>query len=281
MRELSNEYVIQKQYHGVEYLQFRKLLQYPEIEHCYTMRQSGINFKMSEKEETLQKSYDKICDVVNFNRNHIVKPHQTHTDRVEIVQGEKRDLNEVDGLITNKKNITLCTTSADCTSLLLYDPEKKVIGDVHSGWRGTQQKIGQKAVIKMMEQYQCNPKDIICCICPHIRKCHFEVGEDVAKLFFDTFSYMGHIEKIITKSTRLEQQKINPITTKTMEMEQKYYIDTAMINYHLLQEVGVQSKNIIDSGICTVCEKEHFHSYRSEKEASGRNGAMIMLKDEY
>lgn len=264
MKDLSNKNVIHKKQNGVEYIQFRKLLEYPNIEHCYTIRQNDINFRIYENDETLQTSYDKICKVLNFNRENIVKPHQTHTDRIELVHNGKEKLEEVDGVITDKPSITLCTTSADCTALLFYDPEKGVIGDVHSGWRGTLQRIGQKAVEKMVKHYGCEVKNIICCICPHIRKCHFEVGEDVAQLFYDVFSDMDDIKELIIKGKKVGEK-------------QKYYIDTTKINYNMLKGLGLEEENIIDCGICTVCEKEYFHSYRVDKEASGRNGAIVML----
>lgn len=46
----------------------------------------------------------------------------------------------------------------------------------------------------------------------------------------------------------------------------------------LLEEAGVLPQNIIDSNICTVCNKEHMHSYRANKENAGRNTAIIGLK---
>lgn len=265
LEDLSNENVVHVCKDGIEYLQFRKLLEYPEVEHCYTMSRDSMSFKIFEDDSILQESYQKICNPLQWNKNYIVKPHQTHTDRVEFVDNSMQIFDEVDGVITNKKNIILCTTSADCTSLLLYDPVKKVIGDIHSGWRGTLNKIGQKAVLKMIKEYGCNPKDIICCICPHIRKCHFEVEKDVMKMFQNEFSY---IEK---QNGFIKQGKI-------VDGVQKYYIDTTTINIKMLEEIGLKEENIIDSGICTVCQKEYFHSYRVDKEKSGRNAAMITLK---
>ena len=47
----------------------------------------------------------------------------------------------------------LATTNADCILLLIYDPIKKVIANVHSGWKGTLQKISVKAVDKMIEEF--------------------------------------------------------------------------------------------------------------------------------
>lgn len=263
MIDLSNEEIVHIKKDGVEYIQFKRLLQYPEIQHCYTIK-NGINFKTGEDGESLKENYKKICKPLELNNKNIVKPHQTHTDRVERVD-YVQEFDEVDGVITNKPNITLLTTSADCTSLLLFDPVKKVIGDVHSGWRGTLSKIGKKAVQKMIDEYGSNPKDIICCICPHIRKCHFEVEEDVANMFKREFEYTGRLNEIIE-----EGRKIDRI--------QKYHIDTTLINKIILEEIGLLKGNIIDSNNCTVCQKDLFHSYRVEKELSGRNGAIISLK---
>ena len=184
MKDLTNEVIVHKDVNGVQYIQFKKLLEYTEIQHCFTLKHQGLNFKKYDDENSpLELSYEKISEVFNWNPNQIVKPHQTHTDRVEVVYDSEKIWNEVDGLITNQKNLVLCTTEADCTGLIFYDPVCKVIGNVHSGWRGTLQRIGQKAVKKMINEYHSDPKNIICCICPHIRKCHFEVEDDVKELF--------------------------------------------------------------------------------------------------
>ena len=173
-------------------------------------------------------------------------------------------LDNVDGLLTNQKGIALCTTSADCISLLFYDPVKKIIGSVHSGWKGTLQGISKKAVEKMLQEYQSNPKDIICCICPSIRKCCFEVDEDVKELFWQKYKKLPNIKEIIQKE-------------KIIEEKQKYHIDTVKINQELLKKEGLKPENIIDSNICTMCHPEYFHSYRVDKENSGRNAAIISL----
>ena len=249
----------------IQYLQFKKLLAYPEIIHCYTLRSGDeLNFPPIYKDEKmLKQSFKKIADCLHLDTTTIVKPHQTHTDRIEVVEGVK-ELNEIDGMITNKQNITLLTTSADCTSLLLYDPVKKVIGNVHSGWKGTLNAIGKKAVEKMIQVYGSNPSDIICCICPCIKQCCFEVDEDVKELFEKEYKDLENLDKIIQKGI-------------VAEGKQKYYIDTTEINKQLLKRVGLKEENIIDSEICTMCNSKYFHSYRVDKENSGRNAAIIFL----
>lgn len=262
----TNKVIVQQNINGTEFIQFRKLLEFPNVSHCYTLRKNGINIQVKDGNKCeLIESYKKVAKALNFDYNNIVKPHQTHTDKVEVVDNTTKEFDKVDGIITNKKDIFLCTTSADCTSLFFYDDNKKVVADVHSGWKGTLQKIGKKAVEKMEKEFGCNPKDIICCIGPCIQKCHFEVDEDVMNLFKNEFEYTGRITEIIAKGRRIEEK-------------QKYNIDTTLINKLILQEVGVLSENIIDSDICTVCHSDAFHSYRTDKEKSGRNGAFIGMQ---
>jgi len=266
MQNIIGSNLVYNKKDDIEYIQFKKLLEYPEITHCYTLRSGNqLSFPPIYKDEkTLKQSYQKICSCLELNPATIMKPHQTHTDRVEVID-EIKELDEVDGMITNKSNITLLTTSADCTSLLFYDPVRKVIGDVHSGWKGTLQGVAKKAVEKMISNYQCNPANIICCICPCIKQCCFEVDTDVKDAFKQEYKNLANIENIIQKGN-------------IVEGKQKYYIDTTEINKQLLMLVGLQEENIIDSNICTKCNSNYFHSYRVDKEKSGRNAAVISLR---
>ena len=59
---------------------------------------------------------------------------------------------KTDGLITQKKNIVLSTTSADCILMMFFDPETKTIANIHSGWKGTYRKIAVKTVEKMKKE---------------------------------------------------------------------------------------------------------------------------------
>lgn len=281
MKDLSNENVIQINKDGIQYLQFRKLLEYSDvITHAYSL---GIdkNFRTSRKKGQKQltkeernkaiEDYIKLANSIDINYTNIIKPLQEHTKKVKRVD-EKVNSNEpdfdleeydfTDGLVTNKKNIALATTNADCILLLFFDPVKKVIANTHSGWKGTLQRISVETVRKMKQEYNCNPEDIICCICPSIRKCHFEVREDVEKLFREEFKDLEQIKQIIVKKSD----------------EDKWLIDTVEINKIILQKEGLKEENIIDSGICSVCNSDLIHSYRIEGEEYGLCTALIELK---
>ena len=60
--------------------------------------------------------------------------------------------------------------------------------------------------------------------------------------------------------------------------KQKYYIDTVLLNKTIAINLGIKKENIIDSNICTVCNSEVCHSYRSEKELSGRSSLIMSIK---
>lgn len=274
--DLSNENVVHIKSKDMEYLQFRKLLKYNDIiAHGYslgidknfrTAKASKENLSKEEFEKAV-KSYKTFCQKLGIKYNNIVKTNQKHTDNVEIIE-TKNKLGEpdfeafknTDGFITKTRDIALSTTNADCILIMFFDLEKKIIANVHSGWKGTLKRISVKAVEKMQKEYGCKPENIIACMCPSIRKCHFEVERDVCELFYNEFQDLDNLENIIEKKG------------------EKWYIDTIMINETILLRAGLIKENIIDSGICSVCNKEIVHSFRAEGIGYGLNTAIITLK---
>lgn len=249
---------------NIEYLQFRRLLEYEkEITHAYTLRNNGINFGREVGNECLEKQQNILKKALKIESATIVRPYQKHTDEIKRICTGKENLQEVDGLITNKTNLACMLVYADCTPILIYDPVKKVIANIHSGWRGTVQQIGRKAIEKMIKWYECKPQDLICCLGPCIGSCCFEVENDVKEQFEMSFS------------SSILQDTID--ATNNDRGKQKYYIDTTKINRKILEEIGVLPENIIESHICTVCEAEQIHSYRKEKQNSGRNAAILSI----
>lgn len=265
--DLSNNNILHVKNGETEYLQFKKLLEYDKLVHCYTLKCNGMDFRRSLKtKEELQivnNSYDKICKALQIKKENIVRPYQSHTDIIKYVERTGIEFKDVDGLITDKKDIDLMLTFADCTPILIYDPVKRIIANVHSGWRGTVQKIGQKAVMQLKENYNSNIKDLIVCIGPCIGKCHFEVENDVKTIFENEFNYLKRNSDIIEKS-------------KTED--NKFFIDTTLINRLILEEIGIKKDNIIESNICTVCNYDKIHSHRAMKEKAGRNVAILGLR---
>lgn len=277
MKDLSNNDIIQKQKDGIAYLQFRRLLEYPEVKHMYVLKNGDFNFKRKDesKEETekLRRTYEMVCNLEQMDANRVVRPNQNHTDCIKAV-GENilengpamylQELDNLDGIMTNEKNIVLSTTNADCLLLLFYDPKVKAIANIHSGWKGTFKKISTKAVCKMQEVYGSNPNDLLCFMTPCLGKCCFQVDEDVKILCEEKFAYTNRLQDFITNIGEVEGKN-------------KYTIDNVAINRFLLEDAGLKSENIVESGICSLCEKDQIHSRRAEGPLYGVGTALISL----
>lgn len=209
----------------------------------------------SKKPLDFRNDFENSMRLIPNNFDKIVIPNQNHTGNVRIYDGKNDLFEDTDGLITNIKGVGLATLVADCQSIILYDPVKQVIGNIHSGWKGTLNKIIKNAINLMIETYKCNPEDIQAYIFPSICKNCFEVEEDVKKLFVNKF---------------------NDIDSFIIKKNNKYYIDTIGINELMMKKMGI--KQIVKSNICTKCNNNNYHSYRVDKEQSGRNISIIALK---
>lgn len=279
MIDLSNEIVNHVKKGDCQYLEFKELIKYNDIvKHGYCLKPYG--FKLNKDNENnkyntkIINNYKKFCQCIGIETKGLVKPNQTHTGIVKCVDIredgisiEDEKYRDTDGLITNVKGVSLASVNADCILLILFDPVKKVIGNIHSGWKGTFKKICVNGVQAMIDNYGCNPNDIICCICPSIRKCHFQVEKDVRDLCYDIFG------NLINDN---DNDRIVEYVGKIDGVD-KWVIDTVLINEILLKNMGVKSENIFDCGICSVCNSELVHSRRADGAGSERGTAVIGL----
>lgn len=277
----SNEIYTINENKGVEYLTFNRLLEFPEVKHAYVLKTNDMNFELGPnrvKMTIARANFEKACEAIGLDFKGIARPYQMHTNNVSIVEAsfnenvsieERPDLSglrfmDTDGLITNLRGVPLATTNADCNLIFMFDPVNKVIANVHAGWRGTFDKIAKNAVIKMKEEFGSNPEDILCFFCPSIRKCHYEVGEEVYARCQEAFEYTGKMDEIASKGD-------------IKEGEQKYYLDLVLPNKLLLLEEGILEENIVDSGICSYCESSKVHSKRAEGDDFSLSAAIIQL----
>lgn len=202
----------------------------------------------------------------------MVKSKQTHTSVVKIVGRENggdgilRPLDEskpYDGLITNEKNLLLCTVEADCVPVYFFDPVKEVIAMVHSGWKGTVKKISEVTIQKMKSVFGCQPSDMLVAIGPHICKVCYEVGADLLQEFSQSFA-PAEMEKIFRPKN-----------------QEKYLLNLEEAVRLTLLECGVAEENIFSAGVCTLhsqIEGHSFCSYRRTKSKTERMLTAIMMK---
>jgi hypothetical protein len=174
-----------------------------------------------------------------------------------VIDGDTPQDLRADALITKRNDIALAILLADCVPVLLYDPKKKVVAAIHAGWRGTVANITQATIIKMKEQFNCNPQDIIAGIGPSISVENYEVGPEVKEA---ADLAMGEYHNtVINKNGKL-------------------YFDLWKANKLQLLKSGLEDSNIEVSGICTYRNNETFFSARANKPITGRFAAVIKIK---
>lgn len=116
----------------------------------------------------------------------IVMLNQVHGDEIiEIEYYPQNDvpwIAEADGMITSLTGLCLVIRTADCVPVFAFDKNKKILGAVHSGWRGCQLNIVGK-LIRTMKNKGCLPANISVFILPSIGPQSYSVNSDVAIFF--------------------------------------------------------------------------------------------------
>ncbi|MCD7972588.1 MAG: peptidoglycan editing factor PgeF [Candidatus Azobacteroides sp.] len=256
---------------------YKNLAACPGLVHFTTTREGGVSKGAYSSLNLSPYSGDSLSDVaINRKRlaghlgispENIIVPYQTHEDKVCILpegfetysfEEKEKFLYGNDALITNFSDFCIGVTTADCTPLLLFDPNKKVIAVIHAGWRGTVKYITEKTIATMISHFDCIPEDISAAIGPCISKEVYEVGKEVYHHFKLAGFPMGEIA-FLNQDTG------------------KYHIDLVKANEWILIKSGVKKNNIETSGICTYTCSEHFFSARKSGIRSGRFLSGIML----
>ncbi|MBI4848451.1 MAG: peptidoglycan editing factor PgeF [Nitrospirae bacterium] len=195
---------------------------------------------------------DAVSEELAIHMDNIYMPVQKHTDKIHVLNSCREPV-VADAVITDRKEILIGIQVADCVPVLLYDKNKKIIGAVHAGWRGTAKQILKGTIAAMTENFNCLEKDISIAIGPSIRQCCYEVGDEVKE----------------------EVCKVTGEGNYYRRKNGRYFIDIAAANKIQALSIGIPDQNIWQSGECTFCNPERFHSYRYAKNHAGRQGGFI------
>lgn len=161
------------------------------------------------------------------------------------------ELPGVDALVTDAPGPVLAIYVADCLALWLHDPRRGVIGLAHAGWRGLAAEIPAHLVHAALS-YGGAVEELRVALSPSIRRCCFEVGEEVAAVFADV-------------PGAVDRSRAQP------------HVDLLAVAQQQLREAGVPEGRIEVVPGCTRCDPERFASYRHDPQNCGRNVALIAL----
>ena len=260
----------------VPYLTYHSLSEIKFIRHAFTTRLGGVSegeftsmnmaFNRGDDPERVTENYRRFCLSAGFDFDSLTASAQDHHTFVRPVTKENRgvgiykprDMESVDGLITNEPGVTLVTYYADCTPLFFVDTKNRAIGLAHAGWRGTVGRIGEKVLEKMHECYGTDPADIVAAIGPAISRCCYEVDAPCAKHF-------------------LAMTDLQPEKFVFPKEGGKFMLDLLETNRQILAAAGVKPENITLSDLCTNCHSDLLWSHRATKGRRGTMSAMMAI----
>jgi polyphenol oxidase len=189
---------------------------------------------------------------------------QIHSAIVQVLppqDGSAAQRPQGDAMVTAAPGLALGILTADCAPVLLADPQAKVIGAAHAGWKGA---LGQEtggvleAALDAMEKLGARRNHIRAVIGPCISQDNYEVGwefrerfaEPARRRFFVPSGKEGH-----------------------------YRFDLPGYVAHRLTAAGIES--VASLGVCTYPPENGFFSFRRTTHAGepdyGRQLSAIML----
>jgi YfiH family protein len=186
---------------------------------------------------------------------------QVHSHEMHFIDALPDRRLKGDALATRLPGIFLIIKTADCLPLFLVDESRRVVAGVHSGWRGTQKRIAERAIRAIQARYGCRPSSLLAALGPCIGPECYEVGEDVRQEFGDA-------------GLPLDFLRPHP------GVRGKYLLDLVSANRRQLESQGLNGKNIFTAGICTHCDSRLL-SYRRDRKKSARLFNFIGIKPQH
>lgn len=254
----------------IQILQFQQFINLPGILQFTTSREGkeGFNLGVYGEEDPVRAGENRkqLAAALGISNEKLLFTRQVHGNEMRLIgedffllSADKRKLalEGLDALITAVPGVCLCALAADCSQVLLVDPQQRVIATVHAGWRGTVNKLVCRVIEKMQAEFGSKPAEILAGIGPCISGKNYEVGEEVATLFEQQF---GKNERIILRKKEYT----------------KAHVDIPAALHFSMLGMGIKSQNIEESGICTFDQADVFYSAR--RGAAGRFCSGIMIE---
>jgi len=217
---------------------------------CY--ESMNLSFNRGDSKENVMENFNRISKALGVLVEDMVMTHQTHTNNVLVATSDLKGCGitkpytytDVDGFVTNEKNLCLVTSFADCVPIFLVDTKNTAIAALHSGWKGTLNNIIHNGISAMKENYNTAPEDLVAFIGPSICEECYEVSADVADKFRMNYNIEEVFEILRAKGDR------------------KYYLNLHKACEINLRKEGVIKENIHITDMCTACNSDIIFSYR-------------------
>jgi hypothetical protein len=180
----------------------------------------------------------------------LITLNQIHSAECIVVDEKSESDQKADALVTQSEGVALGILTADCAPVLLLDPEKKIIGAAHAGWKGAKAGVIENTIENMISLgSRC--EDIIAEIGPCIHVESYGIDDDFLSNFpaeyFTRILGKDHFDIVKFCCDRLKKKGILNISaneTDTYKNHEKYF----SFRYARQNSNGICGRNI--SVIC-------------------------------
>jgi hypothetical protein len=184
---------------------------------------------------------------------------QIHSTTVVTLTDRPQGVIEADAMVTNRPDLLLGILTADCSPVLLADPEAGIVGAAHAGWKGAAGGIVYATVMAMVA-LGASPKHIRAAIGPTISGANYEVGPETA-----------------AQITALDSAAADHVSIPEGKTREHFDIPG------LLQEqlFGAGVGLVGDLGLCTYALPDRYYSHRwatHHGKTTGRQISIIGLR---
>jgi len=161
----------------------------PGIRHGFMTRAGGVSegiyaslncgLGSDDNLDHVRENRRRVLEMAGITAKTLLTAYQVHSPDVLVVEEEWRDgpRPKVDALVTTRRNIAIAVSSADCVPILFADPEARVVGAAHAGWRGAVGGVLQ-ATVKQMCALGARPERVRAGVGPCIGPASYEVGPE-------------------------------------------------------------------------------------------------------
>ena len=182
------------------HIQAPALASLPRIRHAFFTRQGGVSegiyatlnggIGSSDEPSRVQENRRRMTEALGVRADALISVYQVHSPDAVVVEGPwTAERPKADGMVTAVPGLALGITTADCGPVLFADPEARVIGAAHAGWRGAVTGV-LESTVEAMERLGARREKIVAVLGPTIGQNAYEVGPDFIERF--TTEAPGH-----------------------------------------------------------------------------------------
>ena len=174
----------------------------PGLRHAFFTREGGVSGGIYESLNAGIGSNDDPAHVAENRRRmaeqmgvrptHFLSVYQTHSSDVVVASEPWPSASRprADAIVTRSEGLAIGASAADCGPVLLADPNARVIGAAHAGWKGALTGV-LESTIDAMEKLGADRNGIIAAIGPLIRQQSYEVGGEFVERFIEADAENG------------------------------------------------------------------------------------------